>query len=115
MEKLSSEIASLYNYFIITSCFQSGSQWRRMVNEEENVDAKYSGGIWKTGIFWKIRGMEYSTPTDRLAYVRVHTTVHTIQYIMARCKTEYMHINEISWYIYFKKHVVIFGFVFPDF
>ena len=43
--------------------------------------------------------MECSTPTDGLASVRVHTIVHTIQFIMARCKTEYMHINEVSWYI----------------
>ena len=67
MEELPSEIASLHNYFIIPFCFQSGSQWRRMVTKEENVGAKYSGGILKTGIFWKVRGMECSTPTDRLA------------------------------------------------
>ena len=66
MEELPSEIASLHNYFIIPFCFQSGSQWR-MVTKEENVDAKYSGSILKTGIFWKVRGMECSTPTDRLA------------------------------------------------
>ena len=34
MEEMLFETASLHNYFIMTLCFQAGSQWRRMDIQE---------------------------------------------------------------------------------